>query len=385
MTRMIRTHLRQVVVAAALMGLVAVPAAYADLAVQHDSTSITETSGNGNGVPEPGDTVAVTENVVSSSTPTRRSPASTGTLATSLASANVGSASSAYPIWCSAGRPATEPVLRVARDTMECGVAVPLTLSFIRRSATASVTFDLPTGSAGAYGRRTTAPCPACDPRLRHARASTDLTVGGSGPRQGHSGAHRQITHTYDGDLTITLISPDNHTVKLVGGKGDSGDDFVDTVFDDARRPRSGRRPRRRSPDVQPASRCHVRRRPAVGHLDAEGRRRLTRRDRNGRRWGLDVAPAVCTPQIRRPRHPRRRRPRRMTAARATASATARRSRPRRRTTAPATSSLTAVTPADAADSMHSWSPPHPLRPLAAAPRRRRRIRRWASGWPAAS
>ena len=52
-------------VASAVLALASAPAAFADLAVQHDSTVLTETAGNGNGIPEPGDTIAVTESVVS--------------------------------------------------------------------------------------------------------------------------------------------------------------------------------------------------------------------------------------------------------------------------------------------------------------------------------
>src|SRR3954454_19803314 len=96
MTRMIRTHIRQVVTVAGLAGLCVVPAAYADLAVQHDSTVVTETAGNGNGIPEPGDTLAVTENVVSVD-PEQAFTGVTGSLSTTLAGATVGSASSAYP------------------------------------------------------------------------------------------------------------------------------------------------------------------------------------------------------------------------------------------------------------------------------------------------
>src|SRR5436190_6037273 len=93
MTRM--TRIRQVMTAAALMALVAAPAAVADLAVQHDSTVVTETAGNGNGVPEPGDTVAVTENVISFDSDQTFTGVS-GTLATAFSGATVGSASSAY-------------------------------------------------------------------------------------------------------------------------------------------------------------------------------------------------------------------------------------------------------------------------------------------------
>jgi subtilisin-like proprotein convertase family protein len=41
------------------------------------------------------------------------------------------------------------------------------------------------------------------------------------------------ITHTYDGDLEITLISPSGRRVTLVANVGGSGEDFTGTVFDD--------------------------------------------------------------------------------------------------------------------------------------------------------
>jgi subtilisin-like proprotein convertase family protein len=41
------------------------------------------------------------------------------------------------------------------------------------------------------------------------------------------------ITHTYDGDLDIYLMGPDGTTVELSTDNGSSGDNFVDTVFDD--------------------------------------------------------------------------------------------------------------------------------------------------------
>ena len=42
------------------------------------------------------------------------------------------------------------------------------------------------------------------------------------------------LTHTYDGDLVITLIAPNGTRVSLSNRRGSSGDNFTDTVFDDA-------------------------------------------------------------------------------------------------------------------------------------------------------
>ena len=41
------------------------------------------------------------------------------------------------------------------------------------------------------------------------------------------------ITHTFDGDLDISLIGPDGTTVELTSDNGGTGENFIDTVFDD--------------------------------------------------------------------------------------------------------------------------------------------------------
>src|SRR3954451_11928602 len=234
MTRTTRTHLRQVVVARALMALAAPPAAHADLAVQHDSTVVAETAGNSNGVPEPGDTLAVTENVMSVD-PDQTFTGVTGTLATGLAGAAVTAASSAYADLAFAiptGN--TSPYSVALSDTMECGVAVPMTLTLQTSGGQTDVGFDLPTGSAGAFAAYDSGEVPRAIPDGDTLGVSSHLTVSGSGGRvKGLRVRVGKITHTYDADLTLTLFAPDGRSVRLVSGKGSSGHDFVDTVFDD--------------------------------------------------------------------------------------------------------------------------------------------------------
>jgi subtilisin-like proprotein convertase family protein len=41
------------------------------------------------------------------------------------------------------------------------------------------------------------------------------------------------LTHTFDGDLDIFLISPDNTVVELSTDNGSTGDNYTNTVFDD--------------------------------------------------------------------------------------------------------------------------------------------------------
>src|SRR5262249_21774050 len=41
------------------------------------------------------------------------------------------------------------------------------------------------------------------------------------------------ITHTYDSDLTLTLIAPDGRRITLANRRGLSGDNYTNTIFDD--------------------------------------------------------------------------------------------------------------------------------------------------------
>jgi subtilisin-like proprotein convertase family protein len=300
MTRMIRTHLRQVVVAAALMGLAAAPTALADLAVQHDSAGVTETAGNGNGVPEPGDTLAVTETVMSVD-PDQTFTGVSGTLATSLGDATVGSASSAYPDLVFAAPAANASPYSVAlSSSMECGVSVPLTLALTTSGGPTDVPFELPTGSRGAFSSYDSADVPRSIPDGDSLGYSSDLTIAGSGGRvKGLRVRIGHITHTYDGDLTITLISPDGRSVKLVGGKGGNGDDFANTVFDDSSTTRIT------STTAAPFTGTFAPAQPLSAFDGAPLAGSWTLKvvdDASGDigtldAWGLDVAPAVCASQ----------------------------------------------------------------------------------------
>jgi subtilisin-like proprotein convertase family protein len=287
-------------VAAALMGLAAAPTALADLAVQHNTTDITETAGNNNGVWEPGDTLAVTENVMSFDFDQTFTGVS-GTIATSFSGATINAATSAYPdlpVLTAVGN--TTPFSVGLSGSMECGASVPLTLSLQTSVGSTDVPFDLPTGSRGAFSSYESSDVPRAIPDDDVLGLSSNLTVPGDGGRvKGLRVRIGHITHTYDGDLTITLVSPDGRSVKLVGGKGGSGDDFADTVFDDAATARIT------STTAAPFTGTFAPVQPLstfdgaplagnwtlkvvdsssgdIGTLDA---------------WGVDAAPAVCMPQ----------------------------------------------------------------------------------------
>jgi subtilisin-like proprotein convertase family protein len=300
-TTMMRTNraaVRQVLATAAVMAFAAVPAAHAQLAVQHDSTAVNETAGNGNGIAEPGDTLAVTENVMSLE-PGDALTGVSGTLATASADATVADATSPYPD-LTFGFPSgnTTPFGVSLSDSMECGAAVPLTLSLHTAAGDAEAPFMLHTGAAGDFVAHDSADVPHFIPD--DASTTSDLTIDGSGGRaKGVRVRIGAISHTYDGDLTLTLISPDGREVRLVGGKGGDGQDFVATVFDDsAASPIRSTTPAPFTGTFRPAQPLS-----AMDGAPLAGTWQLRVTDGMAgnvgviEAWGADIAPAVCAPQ----------------------------------------------------------------------------------------
>jgi subtilisin-like proprotein convertase family protein len=298
MMRTTRAGVRQVLATAAVMAFAAVPAAHAQLAVQHDSTTVSETAGNGNGIPEPGDTLALTENVVSAE-PGVVLTGVTGTLATSFADASVTGANAPYPD-LSFGLPTgnAAPFGVSLSSAMECGAAVPFTLTLHTSAGDTDSPFVLPTGAAGAFAAHESSDVPRAIPDS--ASMVSTLTIGGSGGRaKGVRVRIGHITHTYDGDLTLTLVSPDGRAVKLVGAKGGNGQDFVDTVFDDsAASPIRTTTPAPFTGTFRPAQPLS-----AMDGAPLAGDWQLKITDGSFGNigsidaWGVDIAPAVCAPQ----------------------------------------------------------------------------------------
>ena len=234
MTRTTRTHLRQVVLAAALAALVAVPAAHADLPVQHFNTDVTETAGNGNNVPEPGETLAITENVMSVD-PSQDYTGVTGALSSSSPDVTITSGSSAYPdLTFGNVTPNSSPFAVSLSSTMECGVAVPFNLNLQTSAGSGDVAFTVPTGQAGTPVSYDTAQSVAI-PDGNLLGANSSVAVAGDGGRAKHVVVRiGQIPHGYDGDLTIYLVAPDGRSVMLVSHRGGDGQNYTNTVFDDS-------------------------------------------------------------------------------------------------------------------------------------------------------
>ncbi len=87
------------------------------------------------------------------------------------------------------------------------------------------------TTSPAAFTSNTSVAIPDTNPT----GASSSLTVSGINPSTLSStsvvSVKINITHTYDGDLLIQLISPSGNTINLSNRRGGSGDNFVNTIF----------------------------------------------------------------------------------------------------------------------------------------------------------
>jgi subtilisin-like proprotein convertase family protein len=175
---------------------------------------------------------------------------------------------------------------------------VPFNVALQTSAGPVDAPFTLPTGAAGPFASYESVDVPRVVPD--GGTIGSDLTIPGTGGRaKGVRVRIGRITHTYDGDLTLTLVAPDGRSVKLVGGKGASGQDFVGTVFDDAATaPIRTTTPAPFTGSFRPAQ-------PLAALDGAPLAGTWTLKVSDGalgnvgviEAWGADLAPAVCAPQ----------------------------------------------------------------------------------------
>jgi subtilisin-like proprotein convertase family protein len=276
----------------ALLAVLAMaPSASAEPAIEGQGATVSETSGNGNGVTEPGESFALTEPLGSAEFDTLTGVS--GTLTTSSPGVALTQATSAYPNF-DFGSVADNltPFAGTLADSAECGARLSFSLGVTTDQGTVDVPFSVPTGGAG--------PAASVDSSAIVAipdggTATSSVTVSDPGRVKNVRVRIDRIAHTYDGDLKIDLVAPDGTAVTLVNRRGGSGDDFVGTVFDQSA-------PQSIVSGVAPFTGTF---RPegdlgALDGLQQQGDWTLRVRDASFgdagsiQGWGLDVAPAVC-------------------------------------------------------------------------------------------
>lgn len=217
------------------VAIVSTEAARADLQVQHDSYTATEApGGDGDGIIGPGDPFTLTENLHSSSRTTLTNVK--GTLQTTAPGVTVTQATSPYPdlaFGVSNGNTTPFQALLASSPTVGCGVNVPFTLQLTADQGSQPLSFTVQTGADGAFKGYTSTQVPLTIPAPGYAISS--FTAPTAGRVKGVRVQIGSLTHNYDGDLRIELISPDGTDVHLVEPSNlNNGANFTNTVFDDA-------------------------------------------------------------------------------------------------------------------------------------------------------
>jgi subtilisin-like proprotein convertase family protein len=215
-------------------------AARADLQVQHDSYVATEAGGDADGIIGPGDPFTLTEKLHSAN-PNGTLTQVNGTLQTAAQGVSVTQATSPYPdLYFNATSPSsnTTAFQALLASSVDCGVNVPFALQLTANqngqpAGSQSLSFTVQTGAAGAFKSYTSTQVPLSIPDVGYAISS--FTVPSAGRVRGVRVQIGSLTHTYDGDLRIELISPDGTDVHLIEpNNNNTGANFTNTVFDDA-------------------------------------------------------------------------------------------------------------------------------------------------------
>jgi subtilisin-like proprotein convertase family protein len=205
------------------------PVAGAQLAVEHQSTTVTEVGGNGDGALDPGEGFSLTEQVLSSEFDVLGGLS--GALSTASPGVTLGVATSPYPD-LTFGTPAanTTPFTGSLAATAECGAPLDFTLGLTTDHGTVDVPVRVPVGHAGATVAYDAAGVPVS--LVDFATASSATEVVGAGRVKDVNVRVGRISHTAVGDLRVEVVAPDGTAVTLLDRRGDVGDDVVSAVFD---------------------------------------------------------------------------------------------------------------------------------------------------------
>jgi len=193
-------------------------------------------AGNGNGVVEPGETIAVQIGLANSGGTAASGVSST--LGTEPKGAAIVNGASAYAdIAVGATVTGSLPYTFTVPSSYPC--SIPLTFrQTITYNTGLAVTpgFTIPVGAALLGVTRTNdyagQPVPIPDNSPAGASAAASINVAPAGV-VGHLNARVTITHTRDGDLDIYLVSPADKLVPLASRRGGGGQNYIDTIFDD--------------------------------------------------------------------------------------------------------------------------------------------------------
>ena len=186
--------------------------------------------GNGDAYADPGEALTIPVELLNTGT-----GAATGVVATlsstnpnvtfTQASANYGNLAIAQSAFGS------QPFVAQVGSNVACGTVIPIQIATVSNEGswtdTISVQVGAPVFNSNTY-TSTDVPKTISDNTI----VTSNLTIANTGVI-GDLNVQVSITHTWDGDLTLTLIGPNAQRVTLVNRRGSSGDNFTGTIFDD--------------------------------------------------------------------------------------------------------------------------------------------------------
>ena len=198
----------------------------------HDLATPTEIGGaDGDGDIEPGEQFRLNERLRNIGTATASGVS--GVLSETQAGLSVVQPNSAYVnIPMDVARTNTTPFRASLAAGFTCGDTARFTLDVTTVQGSFAIPVNVPTGGLGAPVNVNSGDVPKAIPD--NGVAQSTLNIAGAGEDPGSRCPQPRITHTFVGDLEITLVGPGGSpSATLVNNRGSGGDNFVDTVFDD--------------------------------------------------------------------------------------------------------------------------------------------------------
>lgn len=204
--------------------------------VAGDGLLVTDTVSDGNTTPDPGEPLEVSATVANVGN-AATGPGS-GLLEVVSGPVEVTRAASAFATVVPDGTASNLTTYRVQTDlAAPCNSMVTLRHTWTGAGQTVAEDLTYRIGgvpSVGSFATTASADVPKLIPDNNPTGVTSTLTMPASTDEVGAVKVHLSATHTFDSDVTATLVSPAGTTVTLVANRGGGGDNFNDTVFDDA-------------------------------------------------------------------------------------------------------------------------------------------------------
>lgn len=200
------------------------------------SATVSEVIGNNNGVIDPGETVGLQVALTNGGAIAATGVTSTLRLITGSAAA-INTVSAYANI--AAGSTQTNTALFTfnVNPAQPCGTALTFVFTATYNvTQTWVTTFSVPIGAVvlNAPITYTSVDVPKAVPDDNATGVTSTLSIGAAGTIGDVNVRLTSITHTWDSDLVINLTSPTGTSINLINQRGGDGDNFVNTILDDA-------------------------------------------------------------------------------------------------------------------------------------------------------